>query len=83
MERLVAIAPAERCPDSSGLFHLTQFALLRPPQPLPTGRGGKKCGDRLPRAAARRLALPLGYYLIVLSGLRFALGERFHLVRLG
>ena len=30
---------------------------LRPPQPLPAGRGGTN-GGWLPRAAARRLALP-------------------------
>jgi hypothetical protein len=37
------------------------------------GGTGKNLMDTLPRAAARRLALPLGYCLIVLSGLRFAL----------
>ena len=43
------------------------------PTPPEAGGAGKNLMDTLPRAAARRLALPLGYCLIVLSGLRFAL----------
>ena len=43
------------------------------PTPPEAGGAGKNLVDTLPRAAARRLALPLGYCLIVLSGLQFAL----------
>ena len=44
-----------------------------PTPPSRTGWEGQNIMGRIPRAAARRLTLPLGYYLIVLSGLQFAL----------
>ena len=46
------------------------------PTRTPPGREGQnKRGPRLPRASARRLASALGYHLIVLTGLQFALAR--------